>query len=309
MALPLLHEARDRLKPLVSAPTRRRVARTRLRSRVVTAAARSLPDFLVIGAMRGGTSSLYRYLAMHPDIVPSLRKEIQYFTRNHGSGEGWYRAHFPLSLRMARARTGGLQTFEATPHYLFEPWSPVRAHELLGDVRLVVVVRDPVERAFSHYEHMRRHGLEDLSFADALAAEEERTAVDERRMLADPDYFGDSRHRFSYVARGRYAAQIERWLEVFPRHCLHVMESERLYTDPARSLEDLLEFLGLRSWRPNRFRNYSYVGATPVRSQMAAATREMLAGQFAPESRLIAPYLGRSPVWSETSEDPAGAGD
>ncbi len=290
----------DVVKPHVTTRTRTRVVRTRLALRQPTADLRVLPDFLVIGTMRGGTSSLYKYLSQHPEVAPSLRKETEYFTRYYDRGERWYRQHFPLSARrrLAEVRGGRLLTFEATPYYLFDTRCPARAHGLLPSVQLVVLLRDPVERAFSHYQHMSRLGFEDLDFASALEAEDGRLSADEARLEADPSFVARAHHRFSYLSRGRYAEQLDRWLEFYPRSSLLILESGDLYADPAGSLRTVLDFVGLRAWEPPGFRNYSYVGAEPRRAKLDPGLRRELNGRFAADGRRLAQIWGRTPSWS-----------
>jgi hypothetical protein len=124
-----LSPLQERLGERFSQQTRRRLNRLRLALRAPTAAMRMLPDFIVIGAQRGGTSSLFKYLSFHPEIVPSIRKEVEYFSRYRGEhGFSWYRSHFPLNTTRTRAHAAGRQllTFEATPTYLDHPHTPPR---------------------------------------------------------------------------------------------------------------------------------------------------------------------------------------
>ena len=289
----------DVVKPHVGVQVRSRVVRSRFAARGPSAGMRMLPDFLVIGAMRGGTSSLYKYLSQHPDVAPSLRKEIDYFSRHYDRGERWYRQHFALRTRRQLAEIRGRQllTFEATPYYLFDPRCPARAQALLPSARQVVLLRDPVERAFSDYQHMCRLGFEDLSFAAALDAEPRRLAPELARMAEDPGYFSRAHHHFSYFSRGLYAEQLERWLAVYPTSSLLLVESKDLYDDPAQCVTTVLDFLGLRRWAPARFRNYSYVGAPPQRSKVDQGLQRELRTRYAVDDRRLAEMWGRIPSW------------
>jgi hypothetical protein len=269
-----------------------------VRLREPTSAARMLPDFLVIGAQRSGTSSLYRYLGWHPDVLSPLRKETEYFTREYVRGEGWYRAHFPLDARAAlraRLRSSTSVTFEATPDYLFHPLTPERAAHLLPDAKLVVLLRDPVERAFSHYRHMVRLGFETLSFDDALRAEPERIGGDLLVLEADPLSRTPELLRFSYVSRGRYAEQLRRWIEHYPRDRLHVVESEAFFRDTAREYGDILGFLGLAEALPRSFSNLS--SGTRERQAMAVSTLTRLRSAFAEPNEDLFALLGRRFEW------------
>lgn len=243
----------SRLGARLDLRTRHRLALARVRVRQGTGALRVLPDFLVLGAQRCGTSSLYRYLAGHPDVVASVRKEVEYFSSYPLRRGSWYRAHFPMALRRSwHALWGGapLRTFEATPDYLFHPSAPGRIVAALPDVRCVVLLRDPVERAWSHYRHMRRLGLEPLGLAEALRAEPRRVGPDLARSVADPSHRPVSALRHSYVARGRYAEQLERWLRVLPGERLLVVDTHRMFADPATVVAEVCAFVGLRPWAP-----------------------------------------------------------
>ena len=134
---------------------------------------RKLPDFLIVGVMKGGTTSLFRYLVRHPQVLPPFRKEIKYFDCNYINGQNWYQAHFPLKKKFVG---GSKLTGEATPYYIFHPQAPMRIAEALPEAKIIILLRNPIDRAYSHYQHMVRVGREPLSFEEAIAAEPERLA-------------------------------------------------------------------------------------------------------------------------------------
>ncbi|MGH3498595.1 MAG: sulfotransferase family protein [Nocardioidaceae bacterium] len=299
MTVPAVRDAIDLLKPHLSPTTRTRLVQARVLARRPTARARLLPDFLVLGAMRAGTSTLHRYLSEHPDVGASLPKEVEYFSRYHGRGETWYRQHFPLAGRRWYAERNGrpLRVFEATPYYLFEPRCPGRVHAVLPSAQLVVLLRDPVARAFSHHQHVTRLGLEPLPFGAALEAEEGRLAADADRSRDDPAFVCNRHRHFSYFSRGLYAQQLQQWLSWYPRSNLLLVESAQLYADPAGCLDEILTFLGLRPWRPRVFGNYTYVGAAPPRSAIDAGLARDLRARFAAADRELETLWGRTPSW------------
>lgn len=296
----LRQDAADRLKAITPLPLRRRLVKVRLGTRERTAGLRTLPDVLIIGAQRSGTSSLYKYLGRHPNVAPSLRKEIEYFSVDYPKGEEWYRAHFPLSVRRQGASALGrpFVTFEATPDYLFDPRAPARAQALVPGAKLIAMLREPVERAVSHYHHSVRSGLEDLDLETALRTEDERLEGEIERCLADPSYPAYPLRRYSYMARGRYAEQIERWLEHYPAEQVLVVPSADLFSTPAETFDRILEFIGLPSWHPPEFRNYSYVNALDGDyPEPPAAVRDYLRARFEePNERLVA-LLGEEFRW------------
>ena len=184
-----------------------------------TAPIRPLPDYLIIGGQRCGTTALHDHLARHPAIGAAHVKEVHYFDLNYERGERWYRGHFPNDVRraVARRRTGvEMVCGEASPYYLFHPLVPERARALVPDARLIVLLRDPVARALSHYHHEVALGMEPLTFEEALDAEPERLDGEERRLVQFPGYASVAHQHHSYVARGHYADQLERWLGRVP---------------------------------------------------------------------------------------------
>lgn len=214
-----------------------------------TAPLRLLPDFIIIGTQKGGTSSLYGHLAQHPWILPAKKKEIHFFdTENFAKGTNWYRAHFNLKLRkryLGRSSGHNTLTGEASPYYLFYPHAPARISKLLPGTKLIVMLRDPVDRALSHYYHQVRKRREPLSFEAAIEAEDERLRGEYDRILQDATYYSYPYWAYSYVARGVYVNQIRNWLSVFPREQFFFIKSEDFFIDPARKFKDTLRFLDM----------------------------------------------------------------
>ncbi len=280
------------LRRRVPLGVRHRVARTRLRYRVPTGRFRALPDALVIGAQRSGTSSLYRWLGGHPGVAPSFRKEVEYFSRYHDRGETWYRAHFELERGRRHLR------FEATPDYLFHPLAPGRAAKLLPEARLVVLLRDPVARAWSHHQHMVTLGYETLPFEAALDAEEERCAPDLAALAADPSHDAKALLRYSYAARGRYAEQLDRWLAEFAPDRFLVIRSEDLFRDASTSFARIVDFLGLERRLPPAFSNESRLQGRPSATGLPQESEERLRAVFAEPNAMLADLLGAdAPRW------------
>lgn len=262
------------------------------------ASRRVLPDYLVIGAQRAGTTSLQQALAGHPDVrPPRLRKGVHYFDTGFDHDVAWYRAQFPLDsqLRTIAARTGRRPlTGEASPYYLFHPLVPERIAGLLPETKMIALLRDPVERAISHHKHEVRRGFEQLDLAAALDAEPGRLAGEVERMRADPGYVSLAHQHHSYVARGRYAEQIARYLDRFPPDRLLVLESEAVWEDPESAMAEVLSFLDLPDWRPEVFPRANATRPSPVDPGL----RRRLEEEFeAPNARLVE-MLGRRFRWT-----------
>jgi hypothetical protein len=275
---------------------RRRWA-ARMRWRSATRRWRVLPDFLVLGGQRCGSTSLYDMLCGHPDVAPASHKEPHFFDNNHLRGEEFYRRLFPLQLQMrARERRQGRRavTGEATTYYLAHPAVPARVRALLPDVRLIAILRDPVDRAYSHYQLSVREGREPLSFEEALAAEPDRLAGEHERLIADPSYRGVAHRFFSYRSRGRYIDQLERWWAEFPREQLLVLRSEDMFEDPRIVYDQLVTFLGLDPDADRRtFRARNRVSYDAMRPE----TRAELRSYFAEPNRALEQQTGRAFNW------------
>ncbi len=252
----------------------------------LTAGVRPLPDFLIIGAQKAGTTALYTYLRRHPSITGPSWKEVSFFDRHYARGPRWYRGNLPVR---ARGLGGRALVGEASPSTLFHPLAPRRVAALVPDARLIAILRDPVDRAYSHYQHEVALGREPLSFDEALDAEDGRMAGELERMLADPRYFSRAWWDHTYVARGLYAEQLERWLAVFPRDRLLVLTTDALAERPAETYTQTLAFLGAH---PHALDDYPRVfdRAYPP---MALATRSRLEERFAAPNRRLAELLGR----------------
>jgi hypothetical protein len=270
--------------------------RLRRRARLATAGARRLPDFLVIGAQRAGSTSLFAQLCAHPGVAAPSHKEIHYFDLQSFRSLRWYRSHFPPAAA-ARGRLTG----EASPYYLFHPAVPARVAAALPGVRLVALLRDPVARAYSQYQLSVRDGHEQLGFEEALRAEADRLAGEEARLLADRAYRANAHRHQSYASRGLYAEQLRRWQEHVEPERLLVVASEELFADPQREAAAVLEFLGL---------DRAAVPPLPVRNQrpyppMSEAARTLLEARFEEPNRELYGLLGRDLGWSRPQ--PVGA--
>ncbi len=156
--------------------------------RATTNPMRLMPDFIIIGAMRGGTTSLYSYLTEHPNIGPAYMKEVHFFDVYFHKGLPWYRAQFPSTVQKyytERVQKQNFITGEASPYYLFHPHAPRRIARLLPHVKLIVQLRNPVSRAYSHYYHEVNGGHEKLSFAEAIDREEDRIGKETEKLARD----------------------------------------------------------------------------------------------------------------------------
>lgn len=258
---------------------------------------RMTPDYLIVGAKRAGTTSLYSTLVGHPQVLPAVwHKEVHYFDNAYHRGPRWYRGHFPTMARAAlvRRRTGlPAITGEATPYYMWHPLAPQRIAAELPTVKLVVLIRDPVQRAHSEHAHSVSKGWETESFERALELEPLRLAGEREKLIDEPRYRSVDHACRAYLTRGRYVEQLENLSAVFGRDRIHVIDSDAMFMDAGPSLNELTTFLGLRPWQPPTLKN---LNARP-RSTLDPTLQAALAEQFAPYDERLAQWLGWTPSW------------
>lgn len=261
------------------------------RWRIWTGPLRVLPDFLILGAQKAGTTSLFDALSLHPDIVPALAKEVHFFDYNYWRGEAWYRAHYPT--RMQKLRGLFRATGEGSPYYLFYPHAAWRVKDLTPHAKLIVLLRNPVERAYSHYHHQVRFGVEPLTFEEALDQEPARLAGEYEKLVSDSAYYSFNYQNYSYLARGMYADQLARWFKYLPRDQFLILSSESFYKNTAREFERVLDFIRVPHWQPPEFRRSNEGTYNP----MNPATRARLIEFFAPHNARLYELLNIDFGW------------
>lgn len=255
---------------------------------------RALPDFIIIGAQKSGTTSLSYYLGQHPRLFRSCKKEVHFFDGglnpeidNFKKGREWYQSHFPLRMNLSE----NARVFEATPLYIFNPLAPKRIYDLVPNVKLIAVLRNPTERAISHYFHEKRKGREHRPVMEAMLEEEDLL----RPVVDNKDYKNNIFMRCSYKSRGLYKQQIERFLEYIPKQQILVLSSEELFREPDNTLKRVFEFVEVdpgftvRKLRPrNTGKNKSEVDPEVYR---------YLDDYFLPYNQELYDFLGKSYGW------------
>ncbi len=250
------------------------------RFRLLSAGRRALPGFVILGAQRAGTTSLYDWLCSHPQVTSARFREMHYFDQHYDRGRRWYRSQFPL------ARSGRMSG-ETSPYLLFHPLAPGRAgRDLPASSVFIVLLRDPVERALSHYWHERRMGTETEPLERALELEASRLEGETERVASGRTSFAH-RH-YSYAARGEYAPQLCRWFDTVGRDRVLVLESERLFADPATP-SSVLDRLALAPMD----RAFPALNAARRTDAAGAAARARLERHFERHNEALFDLLGR----------------
>jgi len=275
----------------------------------LTAPWRPLPDFLLIGTKRGGTTSFYYDLLKIPQILPMFpsarflpkaneTKGVHFFDSSYRRGLRWYRSYMPSGWARDRAqrRLGKpVVVGEGSPYYLFHPLAAQRAHAAVPDAKILVLLRDPVDRTYSHWKERRRGDAEPLDFLDAIAAEQQRLAGEEERIIADPRYLSYAHEQQSYVTQSFYARALRRWADLYGMDRILVLTSEEYYADQPAVVAQAARFLGVDA--PD----------VPVGEHMNAArgeamdpaVRARLRAMFADDVAELEQMVGRRLPWHD----------
>ena len=257
-----------------------------------------LPDFIIIGAQKCGTTSLYQLLVEHPCIYPASTKEVGYFDRYYSGEINWYRAQFPSILRKYYVKWVRRQEFitgEASTGYILIPHALRRISKVVPRAKLILMLRNPVERAYSHYHHTVRLGKETLSFEDAIERERERTSSAWKKMLDDENYWSIDIPQYSYLSTGIYVDQIKLLMKLFSKEQILILKFEDFSMDPAGVFKRVLEFLNMPNWELKDNQGYN-VGNYP---NMDAAVRKRLVDYFKPYNDRLYEYLGATFDWDK----------
>jgi hypothetical protein len=257
-----------------------------------------LPDFVILGAAKAGTTSLYAWLCQHPFVARSRLKELHYFTFNYYRGEDWYRSNFPTEAEkaaFARERGRPFITGEGSPSYLWKGPAVERMAALLPSAKLIVALRDPVDRAYSQFQMRRNDGFEPVeSFFTAVALEDPRIDGGEARARwRENGRVGEVILERSYLERSRYAEQLERWMARYPREQLHIVTTDELAADPQAAFARLQEFLELPAHEPAGLE----ARFTSSYALLAAEERARIADYFRADNERLYALLGTDLGW------------
>ncbi|NEQ23676.1 MAG: sulfotransferase domain-containing protein, partial [Microcoleus sp. SIO2G3] len=242
------------------------------------------PDFLIIGTMKSGTTSLYAYLTQHPQILPASQKEINFFDHAFTGGLDWYFAHFPPIPEGSNFITG-----EATPNYFSDIKTIDRIATSLPNVKLIVLFRNPVARTISHYHHNKSWGLEQRSIEEAIQREVALVST-----LTDiSQAFEIYPQEPGYLFMSLYVYFLARWMRTFRKDKVLVLQSEHLYEKPIETMTRVHQFLGMPDHALSEYENHF-----PGRySRNPTPIQAALAEYFQPHSQRLEEYLGVKFTW------------
>jgi hypothetical protein len=238
--------------------------------------------------MKGGTTSLYEYLIQNLQIIPSLQKEIDFFNYQFNLGLDWYNAHFfPVPS------SGQFLTGEASPTYLLDLKTAQRVFDHFPQVKLLIILRNPVDRAISqYYDHFYWLGREKRSLPEAIHSEiEVLNALDAPTKIEIYSPFWKTQK--GHLWRGLYVYFIEKWMQIFPREQFLILRSEDLYTHPQETMQQVFQFLEIS---PDKLSNYQRYTAGSY-SQVPQEIREQLSAFFKPHNQRLEAFLNRKFNW------------
>lgn len=257
-----------------------------LRYRIATSKWRTLPDFIIIGTQKGGTTSLFYYLMQHPELTMSHKKEIYFFNLFFDKGLAWYKSHFPF-----RANTK--ITGEATPSYIYHPKAAGRVKSILPDVKLIVLLRNPIDRAYSGYAMGLRRKT-DTADTFEIAIERELEALKNQN---NTDEYTFEKHELYYLERGKYYSQLLPWLEHFASEQLLFIKSENFFQNPEKELIKVYEYLNISTILPKDLSKKN----TGKYDKISPETVHRLEAYFREENEQLTNLLGKEFEWHTSS--------
>ena len=257
-----------------------------------TSPLRVLPDFFVIGAGRTGTTSLYHYLDQHPSLSKSAYDELGYFDDNYHLGLNWYRSLFPsiFTKYLTKLKTNNFMTYDVTPSYVRRPWNAKRIKKLFPDTKLIVILRNPVDRTYSHY-HLAEQFGETRTFEE-IVKEDMDNILNWNIDLKDDNYFANKVEK-SFLARGFYAEQLSIWFKLFSKNQIMIVSSEQLASDTKNTMNSIFQFLNLPKFESP---NTKIVNVSQY-SKMNSSTRKLLINFFKPYNESLYNFLNVNFEW------------
>ena len=250
-----------------------------------------LPDFYIIGTEKGGTSSLYGYLVQHPDIYSAVTKEINFFGRYYLRGINWYKVNFPSKFQKffrEKILRKKFLTGEASVRYLDHPHAAYRIKETTPNAKFIILLRNPVNRAYSQHSMIVRGGHENLSFEEAVEKESIRTKVEFEKMKKDPSYYSNSFFRYSYLSRGIYVNSLKLWMSIFPKENFLILNSEEFFKNPSKIFNRTLDFLNVKNIDLDEYKVFRAQNKNPPMNQ---TLREKLEQFFIPHNQKLYDFL------------------
>ena len=246
------------------------------------------PSFIIIGPMKTATSALYNYINKHPQVLPCIEKEVHFFSDNnkYSHGKDWYIAHFPLIPEGEHFITG-----EASPGYIVNNVQ-TRVFEIFPNIKLIALIRNPVDRAFSHYQHNVKHGFERRGFQDAINSElEVLKSIENPAEAAKKWKWGVHP---GYLLIGFYYYFLKQWLDIFSREQFLIINNQDLFINPSATMKQVFKFLGLPESLEAEYPKYYASSYDPIKDELRKKLNEI----FKPHNQKLEDYLNIDFNWN-----------
>ena len=273
--------------------------------RLLTNQLRVLPDFIIFGSGRAGTTSLYSYLIQHPHIIAAATDNsarvadthfFEYMTSNKTE---WYKSHFPTNFyksHLKRKHKQNIITGEFTSTYIWHPLVPKRIFNLLPTIKLIAILRNPVERAYSSYQQQLQYGFIDLTFEDIIETEFRRIELSKTHAnykIDNPDFNNFVIHNI--VRHGIYADYLKNWYNIFPKEQILIVDANELNNQTEKTLENIFKFLHISN---HKIQDLAKVNVGKY-SPMNESTRQLLFDFYKPHNLRLYKLLGRTFDWDK----------
>ena len=261
----------------------------------ITGPLRVLPDFIIIGSMKCGTTSLYYDICEHPCASPAAYDEIGFFDSNFHLGLNWYRSMFPTKRRIEdiRRKEGVAITGEDTPFYFWNPVAAKRIQKLLPNIKLITILRNPIDRAYSEYQDLVSSESNSPSFETFIENEINTRRKDSS--LITEENFEIFNQKNSYLLKGIYVDQLKIWAGLFPKEQIFTLSTENLNSEPITALESVFQYLNLPDYKIKNIQRQKQKKYVPMNSQ----TRKILVAFFKPHNERLFKFIGKKFDWDE----------
>ena len=261
----------------------------------ITGPLRVLPDFIIIGSMKCGTTSLYYDICEHPCVSPAAYDEIGFFDSNFHLGLNWYRSMFPTKRRIEdiRRKEGVAITGEDTPFYFWNPVAAKRIQKLLPNIKLITILRNPIDRAYSEYQDVVSSESNSPSFETFIENEINTRRKDSS--LITEENFEIFNQKNSYLLKGIYVDQLKIWAGLFPKEQIFTLSTENLNSEPITALESVFQYLNLPDYKIKNIQHQKQKKYVPMNSQ----TRKILIEFFKPHNERLFKFIGKKFDWDE----------
>jgi len=252
---------------------------------------KTLPDFLIIGCEKCGTTSLYDYLIQHSKIISSQQKEVEFFASpQYSLGIHWYKSHFPTKFKKRKKLTG-----EAYPNTIFYPLAPQRVKKHLPRAKFIVLLRNPVKRAYSAWNMHFNRKFTDLTFEESLERENQEFKNIRQKFIENERYWNTEYIRHAYLAKSIYADQLKEWFKYFPREQFLIIITEDLKKTPTKVLSQVFNFLDISDHKVN----LTEKNVGNYRKEMNHETETKLIEFFKPHNERLYKLLGKNLDWDK----------